>query len=453
MRMRILSRVVLGVLAACLLVPSFASGQVIGKAVDEALAKQMGVKAAQFVIYPTLGTAFQYNSNLYYVSADDSSQKAKGAGILMFYPGLAIETGKEAALGLTITGQLEARKYLDSSKAASSQSTIGGVAGFDALFFRKGPVQLGLNDQFKYQLQRRNVEMAGTWDRVFNQAGVNVGLVPGGGALRFNFGYAYLIDFFTDMDADWGDVVVHQLSAKFNWKWLPFTAFIADVNWQLRDYVADGYGRYGESTDNKPFKARFGINGAFTRTISALIVGGYGNSMHDVRPVAAGDPVPNKGENDSYSGVIGQARLTWAPNKQTMLQGGYSRDFRDNLFTNFLVTDELKVTARQKLGTKVQVTADVAYSWLGYSTLPAKYGTSLPAGSTFGNINRTDTELRASLACAADITRWLGVSLGYTYDNLMSDFYMKAPVVGGATRLDKMDYKVQIVDAMLIFRY
>jgi hypothetical protein len=272
--------------------------------------------------------------------------------------------------------------------------------------------------------------------------------VPGGGALRFNFGYAYLIDYFTDTTKDWGDVVTHQLSAKFNWKFLPFTALIADVNWQLRDYVAKGYGIYGETTDNSPIKARVGINGAFTRTISALIVAGWGNSMHDKRPIAAGESV-NKGENDSYNGFIGQARVTFAPNKQTVLQAGYSRDFRDNLFSNYLVTDELKATAKQKLGTRVQITAEAAYSWLGYSALPFKYGTN-PSVASFGDINRTDNELRLSLTCAADITRWLGVSLAYTYDNLMSDFFVKSATVG---TVDKMDYKVQVIDAMLVFRY
>jgi hypothetical protein len=449
MMMRILKKVLFGAFAVALFVPTAATAQQIGKAVDEGLAKEMGIKAAQFVIYPTLGAAYQYNTNLFYVSDSDDAQKPTAAGMIMAYPGLLIEAGKNAPLGLSINGQLEARKYLDSGDAASGQSNFGGIAGFKALFFKEGPVQFGVTDQFKYLLQRRNVEVAGTWDRVYNSAGASLGLVPGGGALRFNLGYDYIVDYFTDTANDWGDVQTHQVTGKFNWKFLPFTSLFADVNWQLRDYVAKGYGVYGETTDNSPVKARVGVNGAFTRTISAMVVAGWGNSMHDGRPVAAGESV-NKGENDSYNGFIGGARITWRPSKKTMAQVGYLRDFRDNLFTNYLVSDEIKLTVKQRVGSRVQITADAAYTWLGYSAVPFKFMGSNPAIASMGDIERADTQLRLSLGADADITRWLGVSLKYSMENLMSDFFVKNAVTGN---VDKMDYKAHIIDAMLVFRY
>lgn len=431
------------------------SGSAFAQSGSSSLTKNLGIKAGEFVVLPTFSAGAMYNSNLFYMAEGDANADPRGAWMLRFIPGLAIQTGKTAAIGLNVNGNIEYREYLSSDSVLTDQSKVAGQAAVRAEFLRNSPVQFTFNEKFSRKIERKNIEVSGTWDRNSNQIGGEVTLAPGGGAMKLMLGYNYLVDYFSGGAAgtnNFGDKVGHQIEGKYTWKFLPFTAFVADVNWQMNNYLADGNGAYGELTDSTPLKARFGLSGYFSKSVSMILMAGWGNSMHEKRKVAAGEKT-NPGENDSYNSFLGDVKATWKPAENTTVNAGYSHDFRDSMFSNYVVVDGLKVGARQRLMDRIEFGGNLSYEHMAYATLPYKYQKASAAKIVaFGGNDRKDNMLRVGADGTVDVTRWLGVQLKYSFDKLMTDWFVTINS-GGADIKEKMDYQVHVLEANLLFRY
>jgi len=429
--------------------------------------RELGLNAGTFKILPHLRFGYGYNSNVF--NSDDTSwEQPVGSQFLQIAPGFDISNKNGKNVKIDLGAEASWDQYLSDNEHVADQSNLGGKVSARAVFFQQSPVSLILQDKFRRALERRNYESTRNFNRNVNRVGGGLLFKPGGGALELKALYNFASDFFTDVDADWGDLLVHDVSVSGTWKFFPFTAFVLDADWQQRNYLADGQGRYGELTDSAPLRVRAGINGFITKKLSLLLLLGYGNSFHEKRAVAEGAAV-NPNENDSFNMVVGEARLSFKVSPNTIVQGGYRYDFADSLFSNYTEYHRVNLNLLQRIAGRVDLEADVAFIYRLYSEIPHAFlygsGESPPPSSLTGltrRFERQDAILHAKLQAKFDITRFLAFNASYeleingeplqTRDAVFGTCLDKGCTSDGAV-FDYTGYKRHVVFANLVLRY
>ena len=413
----------------------------------------LGLDAAGFVFRPELNFSTEYNTNLFYADQNDPSPPVE-AWLIKVIPALNFISPRHSVLLVDVNGALEFRKYFHDAPSVTKQSMIGGVAGLKATFFPRSVVSVSFHEDFRRVMERRNIETTSTWDRNFNKAGLDINIRPGGRAMSFRIGYDFVTDYFVDTSGDWGDLHRHDVHSRFSWKFFPYTALLFEAGWQLNDYLDSGNDFYGELTDSKPLRARIGVNGFITKSLSVMLMAGYGYSFHDVRPVAEGETT-NKGENDSYNSFLAEARVSWKASRSTILQIGYKHDFRSSLFTNYLQFDRIYANAQQRLFGIWDLHVDASYQYLQYSALPYAYQTArADALQQFGGLVsqrfRNDNAIRVTVGTDVDIVRYLKLSVDYTLDILSTPFFVQ---IRDVPLPDNQGYLAHVITMMLTVRY
>lgn len=418
-----------------------------------AVQKVLGLDAAGFVFRPELTFSTEYNTNLFYADENDPSPPVD-SWIIKVIPALTFKSPRHSALIVDVNGALEFRKYFHDAQTVTKQSMLGGVAGLRATFFPRGVVSVSIHEDFRRVMERRNIETTSTWDRNFNKAGLDVNIRPGGKAMSFRIGYDFITDYFVDTAGDWGDLHRHDVHARYSWKFFPYTALLFEAGWQLNDYLHKNLGYYGELTDSKPLRARIGVNGFITKSLSVMVMAGYGHSFHDMRPVATGDTT-NAGENASYSSFLAEARVSWKASRSTILQIGYKHDFRSSLFSNYVQFDRVYANAQQRLFGIWDLHLDASYHFLQYSALPYAYQTTRPEviqqyGGLVDQSFRNDNAIRVTVGTDVDIVRYVKLSVDYTMDILSTPFFVQLRDV---PKPDNQGYLAHVITMMLTVRY
>jgi hypothetical protein len=429
--------------------------------------RELGLNAGTFKIFPHLRFGYGYNSNVF--NADDTAWETPiGAQFLQIAPGFDIASKNSKNVGIKLGAQANWDQYLSDNSKVEEQSNLGGKIDARAIFFQSSPVSLILQDSFRRALERRNYESTRNYNRNVNRVGGGLLFKPGGGALEMKAIYNFASDRFTDVDADWGDLLVHDVSVSGTWKFFPFTAFVLDANWQQRKYLADAQGRYGELTDNAPLRIRVGVNGFITKKLSLLLLLGYGNSFHDKHQVAA-NATTNPNENDSFNMPVGEARLSFKFSPNTILQGGYRYDFADSIFSNYTEYHRVNLNLLQRIAGRVDLEVDVAYMYRIYAQLPKAYfqeaTDSAVKASLFDVLpgyDRTDMILLAKVKATVDITRFLAFEAVYEMELNNDPLQSRTAIFrscldddcgepGGT--VDYVGYKRHVVFANLVLRY
>ena len=443
--------------------PALAEGEVPGLRKHESavkgglqlppVRKVLGLDAAGFVFRPELTFATEFNTNLFYADQNDPMPPLD-AWLIKVIPALGFQSPRHSVLMVDANGSFEFRKYFHQRETVTKQSMFGGLAGLTATFFPRSVVSVSLHEDFRRVLERRNFETTASWDRNFNKAGADINIRPGGKAMSFRVGYNFITDYFLDTSGNWGDLQRHDVHARYSWKFFPFTALIVDAGWELHDYLDASGGHYGELTDSKPLRARVGINGFITKSLSVMLMAGYGNSFHDTRDVATGTAV-NPGENASYSSFLADARVSWKATPTTILQVGYKHDFRDSVFSNYLQYDRVYANAQQRFFGIWDLHLDASYEYLQYSALPYAYQTARPEviaqfGGLVGQRFRNDSAIRVDVGTDVDILRYLKVSLNYRFQMLDTPFFVQLRDTSGP---DNLGYLSHVITMMLTVRY
>jgi hypothetical protein len=429
--------------------------------------RELGLNAGTFKILPHLRFGYGYNSNVF--NSDDTTWESPiSAQYLRIAPGFDIANKNGKNVGIKLGAQANWDQYLSDNSRVEDQSNLGGKISARATFFQISPVSLILQDNFRRALERRNFESTRNFNRNVNRVGGGVLFKPGGGALEMKALYNFASDFFTDVDSDWGDLLVHDISVSGTWKFFPFTAFVLDANWQQREYLADKQGRYGELTNSAPLRIRVGVNGFITKKLSLLLLLGYGNSFHEKHKVAA-DATINPNENDSFNMPVGEVRLSFKFSPNTIVQGGYRYDFADSLFSNYTEYHRVNLNFLQRIAGRVDLEADVAFMYRIYAQLPKAYfqeATDVDAqASLYGlttGYERNDMVLLAKLKATVDITRFLAFEAVYELELNNDPLRDRADIFGACldancdkpgVTYDYVGYKRHVVFANLVLRY
>lgn len=421
-----------------------------------AMDRPLGLQGGGFVFVPSLGLTYGYDSNVFY-EADTAFESPNSAQILIVKPGVSVHNRNVENISLEVDGSAEIRRYLSGNDAVSEQSNVAGSVGVKAQFFRRAAVSLELEERFKRALERRNVETSRNFNRHVNRVGGAVTFAPGGRALQVRGSYYFVYDLFTDTVADWGDLVRHDIGLAGTWKFFPFTTAVLDIRWQIRDYVADGGGYYGELTDSKPLWMRAGLSGFITKKLSVTALAGWGLSLHDSRQLSAEEQETTPDAAGSYSGPIAEVRLGLRFDPTSIAQLGYTYSFRDSVFSNYAVYHRLSLNGQKRLFGRLDLIGDLSYSYISYAQLPRSYlyNTTQPnlEGLTTG-YERVDGMLAFQLSANLDIARYLAAEVSYRLEVLNnglsgSDFGIEF----ADGYVDTIGYTRHIVMASLILRY
>jgi len=396
--------------------------------------KAKGLNAGDFLVLPSFGVGVGYDSNVFY-EADDEWESPNSAVKMRLTPAVTISNRNPKDFSVALNGAATFNKYFSDSESVASHDGLTGEAGLRLGLFERSPVRLKLEESFRRVMERRNVESSRDFNRYVNRIGGDLVFKPGGGALGITLGYRFVSDFFSDVDKDWGDLIYHDIKLNSTWKFFPFTAAVLEANWQIRDYVADGGGFYGELTDSQPLRIKAGVTGFFTKKIALTALAGWGWSFHDSRPKET-NPL-TKGAEEGFSGFIAEVRLTGKWTENSLSELSYEQTFDDSLLSNYVVRYKAGIGHQQRLFRDILLKLQASYTYLDFATLPAAfyYGSDGSGGPySEASFTRADALIAFGGSFEYEITRVLAVSAvynlelyNYDFGNRSSVFYVGFP--------------------------
>lgn len=370
---------------------------------------QYGLQAGEFILQPRFFLESDYRSNFF--RQDSRNAESVGVFTLHVRPGVALFNPQYDLVAFSFSTDLDV--FLPfGDDIVSSQTNLGARAQIAAAFFPKSSFTLTLYDRFDRQIWMRPL-LDRNANRNHNVAGADLSLRPGGRAIDFNLGYAFDINRFDNIG--FLDTDAHRLRFLTSWRFYPQTvAFLEStlVATNYRKTLSDSEReRAGNFVDGMPLKVYAGLSGHVTERIAIVLRLGYGNSFLD-----RGD--------DNYESFVGQLQGTYRFGADSALHLGVMRDFELAAFGGYFGTMRAYTEFSQRIGDLVDLNLDFSLDVRDYGVWEApafESGTQVVQPGTL-DANRHEKWLRAGLALDFDISRLFGISAGYRFEALISDF-------------------------------
>ncbi len=377
------------------------------------------IRVGDAVITPSLAAGFEYRTNLYRVEADPVG----GLGMRVI-PSLTISLkGPDASL--QVDGRYELKKYFGADLVALDRFDnfdVGAaitaldqqVVGFkldESAGLLNNPVE-ALTSEDPYSTQLSN-DLEGT-----------IELRPGS-ALTIGLGGRWEFDDYrvpTGAQADgtrpfnrkntYGPVLHSR------WEFFPRTAFALDasylfVRWQDNLLsTPDESGQVG-SVLAIP-NAELGIRGRIAPPLVLVLMAGYGDARYSedsVTDAVAGTEPGADSSSGSFavdlSGIdhlLLDAQLKYIFGVGQKATVGYSRDFQDVYFTNYVAFDYIYARLNNRIGGRVGTDAEFGARFEGYE----------------GEITRQDIRLAAKGDISVQASDWAKISTGLWWNQRAS---------------------------------
>lgn len=379
-----------------------------------AMSGERGAKAGDFRIWPRISLEGGYDSNVFYAADGDNYAKV-GSPFMLLTPGIRLGNpdGRDILLSFDASGAF--RRFFSGDETIDGpQSNFGTDATLSMEFFPRRSVSLEVYDTVTHRLETPNFSTTKTFNRIVNTAGARVKLHPGGiggrRALELSVGYAFQLEKFIDFTVL--DQNQHTFGFLGTWKFFPKTALFADIEFAIRQWEkeVDSLGR----TNSTPVRAFFGLTGFITKKVSTTVKLGYGTGMYEV--------------GQDFSGVLGEAVLSYLPFRSTVFSIAYTRDFRDSLYANFYGHDKVSLRAMQQFLGRFNIKTEVGYSMIDYSYFDPSFGGPV-YDEIFKVVNTTDrqeTALDLLTSMDFEVTRYVAFQLSYRFREVFSDFEERA---------------------------
>ena len=383
-----------------------------------------GVAAGDFIIQPRFFLEGSYRSNFFRV--DTRNADPEGAFTLQLRPGVALFNPQYDKVAVSLGLDADVFVPISGNEAATDQTNVGGTARLSVALFPKSAFTLTLHEQFNRTIWMRPTVSLNA-NRNWNRVGADVSFHPGGRALDFSLGYAYDLVSYDDLDDLDNDE--HTLRFLASWRFYPMTYTFLEATAGFMSYArsttSDELSRSGNYVDGAPVKAYLGLSGYFTERLALLLRAGYGNSFLDRDP-------------EDFSSFIGQAQLSYRFGPKTVLHGGIARDFELAPLGGYMSFIRGYLTFTQRIGELAEFHADLAYDARRFGEwVPAPRVsdglTTIPVAS---EAERTEGYVRAGVVVDFDISRLVGVTVGYRYEGVLSDYSLSDSI---ATRFVAYD--------------
>jgi len=194
------------------------------------------------------------------------------------------------------------------------------------------------------------------------------------------------------------------------WRFLPRTALVLDGSFELNDWATNLLDAEDEEEedieipDSRFVKVRGGIDGQFTRRLFAKAIVGYGVAAYQGTSARARRGV------SGIDGLLVRFSLRYDLTQPTddrpgsRISGGYTKDFNDSFFTNYLALDAFDLGYTGRFGR--------FEPRLAYSLRFERYE---------GELQRSDLVNRLDLEIATPLRDWARLSIGGWWQQRASD--------------------------------
>ncbi len=290
-----------------------------------------GVTGGPFRLHPGVTVSVGYDSNLYYNSEREAA-RIRQAPEARLTPSLTLETVEPGAWDISGQAQVGWTQYFSDEEIVRRQSGLSASLGASALWNGDGAVSLRFSEQFVRSNETPNSPSAQSLNRIFNRAGVMVGVHPGGRVLETYGSYDFSL--YRHNRLQWLDRDTHHLGWNASWKFLPRTAIVAEVDHRRIRYREAFQGSAEVLPDSRlpnvnsnPLRLIGGLQGLLTRRITLGLRGGYGWGFYE-------SEVPGA----DFRGPLAKAELSYqfgTLDFDNRLRAGYELGFRDSPIGSF----------------------------------------------------------------------------------------------------------------------
>lgn len=395
------------------------------------LAKNRGLRSGSFVLMPSVQLDGHYDSNVFNGSDEESNNTPQAGVSFRISPRLALNNGRDSEVQFKFAANGDIRLYLSDNAQISNLNAFGGSADLNVQFAARRPISFEVFDNFARSLRPNNWQTTATLNRITNQIGGRVsfhpGEVPERRPLEISLQGAYSVDRFEDFTFGDSNVIRTRLAGA--WRFLPRTAALLDATWDFRDFV-DESNQF--TSGSKPWRVQGGLAGALTNRVTFRLTAGWGNSSHET--------------GASFNSVIGQVSLGYSPSATTFLSVGYSRDFQQAYYGNFLDANKGSFTLQQRFGNLMELTGWFNFTYGVYGEFR-----DIPANTKVTQANRKDYILDGGLRARIEFSRLIGVEVGYTLRGVLTNFRIESTQNDAV--LDVGAYTAHEIFAGLAIRY
>ncbi len=321
---------------------------------DKRLLEGAGYPTGDFILHPSVGLSFGYDSN--YLLRTNQSGASNGCP--NFCP--------EQSAGMNLTPAISIATAPSKPGEQRSYSFAGGLSsGYHEDFGTLSPEQRNVGlaadarlDLFPgrvvggafYGTYARTIQPSvfGEPDLAYNRDDIGLGteiiVVPGQGTLDWRLGYQFHDTIFEQSVGDPYNNITNEINTRGRWKFRPRTALMYDATTRFSSYVNGGSGGISELHNSTPIRARIGLNGLITERLSLLAMVGWGASFF----VPGVDP-----HVQQYDSVIGTAQVSYALGHTigkdepfsirrealSSITIGYDRNFQGSLISDYYGSD------------------------------------------------------------------------------------------------------------------
>jgi len=369
-----------------------------------------GISAGEFVLQPRFFLESEYRTNFFRL--DERDGDPTGVMALHVRPGVAMFNPDFTDVAVTFGVDLDVFVPFG-DEDVSDKTNLGGKANVSVALFPRSAFTLTLHETFERTLWMRP-QISTTANKNHNVIGADLAFAPGGRALDFSLGYAFGLTRYDDLDRL--DTDDHSLRFMASWRFYPMTYAFLESTWSMSSFAnrpaadndTDGVGNF---IGGAPLKVYAGLSGYITERLAVLLRAGYGNSMLK--------------SGEDFESFIGMAQASWRFSEKTVLHVGLARDFELAPLGGQVAYIRPYVSFTQRFGELAELSVDLAWDFRSYGewrpgSIELADGQVISPQAS--SPNRDEQMLRAGAILDFDVTRLFGATVGYRFENVITDF-------------------------------
>jgi len=393
------------------------------------------IRVGEAELIPSVSLGLDWNSNVYRTAGSLGNEPDPT-------PGANLTVGPKLELGLNgpdailkTSGSWGIRKFF-----VPEQTNLDNFSEADVRFsldlLPNAVVGFKTNDSFKRSITPSETPEAE--DSLLRRTRAELGgalAIHPGDALALDVGGFYQFNDYnlpsSAIDADLNRKNTFGPRLNLKWTFFPKTALVSDFElainrWEnnIIDATTDAQGTQADlgaalaMPDSTLWKARAGLVGRFTQRLVLNLVAGYGGGIYDADSVTS-DPAASETVDDSgttygdeldtsafdvnvtgLDGLLIATGIEWVPRPAHTMTLGYTKDFSDSWFTNYIAYHYAYARYKTLVASRVGLYLEGGYRNEGY----------------VGEVTRTDHFLKAKTGASYNATGWMdaGLDFGWT---------------------------------------
>ena len=366
-----------------------------------------GVAAGEFILQPRFFLESEYRSNFFRVDTRDTDPE--GAFALHVRPGLALFNPDYDDVALSLGVDVDVFVPFGGD-AITDRTNVGGVARLAVGLFPRSAFSLTLHETFERTLWMRPMVTRNA-NRNHNVVGADLSFHPGGRALDFTLGYANDMERYDHLDTLDSDA--HLFRFLGSWRFYPMTYAFLESTLAFREYASrtdEDKEALGNLVPSTPFRIYAGASGFVTERLAVLVRLGYGDSL--------------LAEGDDFSSFVGMLQASWRFSSRSVVHVGFARDFEEAPLGGFVEYVRPYLAFTQRLGELAELRVDFAYDYRTYGEWEPRVVEVGGAEATprASQARRREGAVRAGVLLDLDLSRLFGLTVGYRFDSVISDF-------------------------------